>query len=84
MLSTAFTFGSILIALIAIIAGFTWGKMIAASAKEEAEKAAKQCADDWMARNGPGIIQAHVELIMDATIGDGDDAAAADGIGEGA
>lgn len=81
-LSTAFTFGSILLAIIALIAGFAWGKIVAASAKEEAQKAAKECAEDWMAKHGPGIVQSHVELIVDATIGDGDDAKAADDIGK--
>ena len=83
-LSTAFTFGSILFAIITLIAGFTWGRIIAASAKDEAQKAAKECADEWMAKNGPRIIQAHVELLNDATVGEGDDAKAADDIGEGA
>lgn len=82
MLSTAFTFGSILLAIIALIAGFAWGKMVAVSAKEEAKKAAKECAEDWMARNGPMIIQSHVEFLNDATVGEGDDAKAADDIGK--
>lgn len=81
-LSTAFTFGSILLAVIALIAGFAWGRIVAASAKEEAQKAAKECAEDWMARNGPGIIQRNVEFLNDATIGEGDDAQAADEIGK--
>ncbi|MEZ5709324.1 MAG: hypothetical protein R3E02_08060 [Blastomonas sp.] len=81
-LSTAFTFGSILLAIIALIAGFAWGKIVAASAKEEAQRAAKNCADEWMAKNGPRIIQAHVELLNDATVGEGDDAAAADKLGK--
>ena len=83
-LSTAFTFGSILLAILALIAGYAWGRIIAASAKEEAQKAAKECADDWMAKNGPGIIQQHVEFLNDATVGSGDDAKAADDIGQGA
>ncbi len=82
MLSTAFTFGSILLAIIALIAGFAWGKIVAATAQEEAKTAAKACAEEWMAKNGPGIIQAHVEFLNDATIGEGDDAIAADDIGK--
>lgn len=82
MLSTAFTFGSILLAIIALIAGFAWGKIVAATAQGEAKTAAKACAEEWMAKNGPGIIQAHVEFLNDATIGEGDDASAADDIGK--
>lgn len=82
MLSTAFTFGSILLAIIALIAGFAWGKIVAAAAKEEAKKAAKECVEEWMAKNGPGIIQGHVELLNDATIGEGNDAIAADQLGQ--
>lgn len=81
-LSTSFTFGSILLAVLALIAGFTWGKIIAASAKDEAQKAAKECAEEWMAKHGPRIIKTHVEFINDATVGKGDDAKAADDIGK--
>lgn len=71
-----------MLATIALIAGFAWGKIVAASAKDEAQKAAKGCADEWMAKNGPRIIQTHVELLNDATVGEGDDAKAADEIGK--
>lgn len=85
-LSTAFTYGSIILAILAVIAGLAWGKMIAASAEEEAKKMAKAAAEDyivkWMAREAPGIIQSHVELLSDATIGEGNDAQAADDIGK--
>lgn len=88
MLSTAFTFGSILLAIIALAAGFAWGKIIAAAAKEEAQKAAKERADDyiqeWLAKEAPAIIRRRVDFILDATLGDGDDAEAADKIGKGA
>lgn len=81
-LSTAFTFGSILLAILALIAGFAWGKIVAATARDEAKSAAKEWVADWMAKNGPGIIQAHVELLNDATVGEGNDAEAADEIGK--
>ena len=83
-LSTAFTYGSILLAILALIAGFAGGKIVAASAEKEAKQAAKECAEDWMAKNGPRIVQHHVELLTDANIGEGDDAKAADDIGKGA
>jgi D-arabinose 1-dehydrogenase-like Zn-dependent alcohol dehydrogenase len=88
MLSTAFTFGSILLAIIALAVGFAWGKIIAATAKEEAQKAAKERADDyiqeWLSKEAPAIIRSRVDFILDATLGDGDDAEAADEIGKGA
>jgi hypothetical protein len=85
-LSTAFTFGSILLAIIALIAGFAWGKIVAAAAEREAKTAAKDCAEEyivkWMAEEAPAIIRNQVDLLNDATIGDGDDADAADKLGE--
>jgi hypothetical protein len=86
MLSTAFTFGSILLAIIALIAGFAWGKIVAASAEKEAKQVARDCAKEyvekWIAENAPGIIRSQVDLLNDATIGEGDDANAADEIGK--
>ncbi|MEO9601182.1 hypothetical protein [Parasphingorhabdus sp.] len=86
MLSTAFTFGSIILAIIAVIAGFAWSKVVAYKAEEEAKKVAKDCADvyieDWLAKKAPGIIRSRVDFILDATLGPGDDAKAADDIGK--
>jgi hypothetical protein len=89
-LSTAFTFGSIVLAVIVVIAGFAWAKIVAANAEREAraeaKKVAKECADeyikDWLAKEAPGIIRERVDLIVDATLGSGDDATAADDLGE--
>lgn len=84
-LSTAFTFGSILLGIFAIVIGLAWGKMVAASAEKEAKQAAKECAEayitKWMADEAPAIIRKQVDLINDATLGSGNDAAAADDIG---
>ena len=89
-LSAAFTYGSIVLAILAVIAGLAWGKLIAASAEKEASRAAKEMAKEaagsyiaeWLAKEAPGIIQSHVELLMDATLGEGNDADAADEIGK--
>lgn len=47
---------------------------------------AKACADDyikdWLAREAPGIIRQRVDFILDATLGPGNDAEAADAIGK--
>ena len=88
MLSTAFTFGSILLAILVMVVAIPWAKQVASQAKEDAEKAAKERADtyieEWLANEAPGIIRARVDFILDATIGSGDDAKAADDIGQGA
>lgn len=89
-LSAAFTYGSIVLAILALIAGFAWGKIVAANAEKEAraeaKKVAKECADeyirDWLSKEAPGIIRERVDFILDATLGSGNDADAADAIGQ--
>lgn len=89
-LSVAFTYGSILFAILALIAGYAWGKIVAANAereaRDEAKKVAKECADEyvkqWMAKEAPGIIRERVDFILDTTLGGGNDAQAADEIGK--
>lgn len=81
-LSTAFVYGSILLAVLVLIAGFAWAKLVAHEAKEMAKSAAEAYIAKWMAENAPGIIQAHVELLNDATLGEGNDANAADELGK--
>lgn len=85
-LSNAFAWGSIILAVVAIIAALAWGKSVTASAEKEARDMAKSCAEDyikkWLAEQAPGIIRERVDLIMDATLGPGDDAKAADELGK--
>jgi hypothetical protein len=85
-LSNAFAWGSIVLAVVAIVAALAWGKLVTASAEREAKEMAKRCAkeyiQDWMADNAPGIIRSQVDLLNDATIGEGNDARAADEIGK--
>ena len=91
-LSTAFTYGSILLAVIALLGALTWGFLVKIWAEREARaeaiKVAKECADayinKWLAEEAPGIIRARVDLIHDPTLGSGDDDIAADDLGEGA
>jgi hypothetical protein len=87
-LSTAFTFGSILLGILVLLAGYAWGKFIAMDAEREAIKAAKERADEyiqeWLAKEASGIIRARVDFILDATLGQGDDAQAAEDIGRNA
>lgn len=93
-LSTAFTYGSIVLAVLAVMAGFAWGKLIAARAEKEARLAATDIAKDvakvaaeayiadWLSKQAPGIIRERVDFILDATLGNGNDAQAADDIGK--
>ena len=73
-------------AVVAIIAALAWGKIVTATAEREARDMAKQCAQDyiskWLAEQAPGIIRERVDLIMDTTLGPGNDAQAADEIGK--
>jgi hypothetical protein len=88
-LSTAFTWGSILLAFVGILAGLAWGYFVAIRAENEARTAAKRYAheiiNDWLAKEAPAIIRAHVENLRSPTLGDeNDDDSAADALGEAA
>ena len=86
--SNAISFGAVVLAIIIAVAGLAWGKIITLNAEREARDMAKACADayisKWLAEEAPGIIREQVDLIIDATIGSGNDAQAADDLGEGA
>ena len=81
-LSTAFTYGSMVFAVLALIAGFAWAKHVAHEAKEMAKAYAQNYIDEWLAEKAPGIIRERVDFIIDATLGSGDDATAAEDLGE--
>lgn len=87
-LSAALAWGSIILAAVAIIAGLAWGRFIAIRAENEARTEAKRTAEaliaEWLGKEAPGLIRAHVELLRNTTLGDGDDDAAADAMGEAA
>jgi hypothetical protein len=71
-----------LLAILVVIAGFAWAKFVAHEAKEMAKADAETYIVKWMVEKAPGIIQSHVELLNDATIGEGNDASAADELGK--
>ncbi len=87
-LSSAFAWGSLLLAAVAIAAAIAWGWFVKGWAEKEAQKEAKKCADtyiaDWLANEAPAIVRQHVEYLSDATVGSGDDGDAADEIGKAA
>lgn len=81
-LSTAFTYGSMVLAVLVLIAGYGWAKFVAHEAKEMAKADAKTYIDGWLADKAPGIIRQRVDFILDATLGSGSDDKAADDLGE--
>lgn len=87
-LSNSFAFGSLLLAAITLFAGIGWGLWIKGLAeriaKEEAEKYASAKFEEWCRTEAPQMVRRHLDLLTDATLGTGNDATAADEIGEGA
>ena len=87
-LSTAFVWGSILLAILAVIAGLAWGKLVTINAENEARTEAQKCArstiDNWLAEEAPLLIRAHVEFLRNTSLGSDDDDKAADAIGKAA
>lgn len=89
-LATAFTFGSILLALFALVGVLAWGIMVKVwaerEARAEAKNVAKACAYDyirvWIANEAPKIIRERVDIIAGAALGSGDAAKTADTIGK--
>lgn len=85
-LSSAFAWGSLLLALIAILAAAGWGYLVKRWAEQEARKEAAECVkrqmDKWLAEEAPQIIRQNVEYLQNASLGTDDDAAAADEMGK--
>lgn len=92
--ANSIAFGSAVIALVVALAGFAWGKIVVAAAEKEARETADREAkavakstaeayiDKWLAEKAQGIIRERVDFIIDATLGSGDDAKAAEDLGE--
>lgn len=51
-LSTAFTFGSILLAIIALLGAITWGFFVKIWAEKEAREEAERCTKKWIEEEG--------------------------------
>lgn len=85
-LSSAFAWGSILLALVAIAAAAGWGYLVKRWAEDEARKEASECVnklmEKWLAEEAPQIIRRNVELLQNASLGSDDDAEAADEMGK--
>lgn len=56
-LSTAFTYGTIMLALVAVIAGAGWAYLVRGWAKDEAGRIAKETMDEWLTNEAPRILR---------------------------
>jgi hypothetical protein len=86
----AFTWGTIILAVVAILAALGWGYLVKGWAEKEAREEAGRCANKladayinkWLAAEAPQIVRRHVDTIRDTTLGSGDDDKAAEDIGK--
>jgi hypothetical protein len=87
-LSAAFAWGSIILAIVALFGGIAWGWLVTVKAEREARKIAEACTRDyiekWLAEKAPELVRQRVDLLLDTTLGSGNDLSAADEIGKGA
>ena len=89
-LSAAFTWGTIILAVVAVLAAAGWGFLVKVWAEKEARDEAERCAkkhtdaymQKWLATEAPQIVRRHVENLMNATLGNGDEETAAENIGK--
>lgn len=86
----AVAWGGTVLAIVALIAGIAWAKLLRGVARSEAQAVAREearkCAEErmkvWLAEVAPQIISKHMQNIQDASLGDDDDAKAADDMGK--
>lgn len=87
-LSAALAWGSIGLAILAIVVGFGWAKIVTAEAKNEARTEAAKCAklyiDEWLREMAPAIVRTHVEYLRSTTISGDKSDSTADAMGNAA
>lgn len=81
-LGAAFAWGALVFALIALLGGIAWAKLVRGQAKEEAKRCAEETVREWLNKEAPGIIRQHLDLLRDTSLGTDDDDKAADEIGK--
>lgn len=81
-LGAAFAWGSLIFALIALLGGIAWAKLVRGQAKDEAKRCAEETVREWLNKEAPGIIRQHIDLLKDTSLGTDDDDKAADEIGK--
>ena len=70
-LATAFVWGALVLAILAVIGGLGWGYVVRAEAikeaskeaQREARKVAAEFTERWLAEAAPGVVREHVELL---------------------
>jgi len=63
-LSNAFAWGSLILALVAVFAGFTWGRIITARAEREAVKMAEAEVRKWLRDEGIPMLMREMSGFM--------------------
>jgi hypothetical protein len=80
----AVAWGGTVLAIIALIAGIAWAKLLRGIAREESRRCAEELMEKWLAEEAPQLLSRMNASIQDASIGDTEDTLAADQMGEGA
>lgn len=84
VLGAAIGVGGAVLAVIALVAGIAWAKLVRGAAREIAREESRKCAEEhmkkWLDEVAPQIISKHMQNLGDSTIGDGDDQKAAEAL----
>ena len=87
-LSTAIAWGALVLAVLAVVVGVAWAKIVAAQAENEARteaaKYAKAYIDTWLVDVAQALVRTHVEYLHSTTISGEADERTADKLGEAA
>lgn len=70
-LATAFTYGSIVLAIVAIIAGLAWGKIVTATAEREAREMAEAEVRKWLQNEGLPLMMREANEFLRTFRGEG-------------
>jgi uncharacterized membrane protein YidH (DUF202 family) len=79
-LSVMIALGAIFVAILAIWSYNNFKALV----EQAAEKKAQECVGSWLEKEAPGVVREQLGFLNDATLGTGNDAKAADDMGENA
>jgi len=60
-LSTAFTYGSLLLGLIALVGAIAWGFVVKVWAEREAKREAERCTKQWLEEEGVPMLRREMQ-----------------------